>query len=502
MTKRNCLITLILFFIGIIAIFMVPLFTWGFVNDDFIFLHYCIKTPWANMLSFFYHGSPSNMGVSANAPMPKLSFLVALYRPLLSLIIKIQASFFGLNAYSYKLMGLVIHASLSTIILRILLSYFSFTVALISALFFAFHPSLFTWLGVLACQTYAFDLVFLIVIAWALKRFFDTNNAWFYFAACLCAFLSMLARETLLFLPAWIFIFTAYNNHNSPIIKAVKITSGFVISHITYFALKLYLFPFNKLDSGTGFALTPASFIARQMDRFYDIVTFVCDFFGISLIPGNHQIIKGGLLLMCITLLIVPFFMQRQKLLLAFLILSIAILDWPSLLIVHHPRYIYVGLPFFIFMFGYALTFYIKRFPSIKKIILFGVYALLIPLFAAHINNQYSTATSLNIFSSAVKKLAHEPSLGSNPIYLVGLPMPWSGIGIEQGLQLYNPQLHNKVIPCRETYKEKINFLTETDHENVSFTPEQLNKNAPLNEPVSFISWDFQKQCFYQIIWN
>lgn len=504
--KKQTIYTIMFFFIttGFLAF---PFFLWGFVNDDFVFLHYCIKTPWSNILSFFYHGSPSNNGVYANASMPNLSFLVALYRPLLSLFIKIQTNLFNLNAYAYKIFGVVIHTSLATILFNFLLSYFSIGCALAGALYFAFHPSLFSWLGVLACQTYAYDLVFLLFTTTCLVIFFKTNNSFFYILSCLLAFCSMLARESLLFLPLWITFFTLFYGYIlhkqkrtiASIYSSLKIALGFCIAYAAYIGLKLYLFPFKAIDSGTGFNFTLSSFIHRQSERFYDLVTLLCDFFGVSLIPGNHQIIKGCLLIAGVTLLIIPFFIKRQKMLLAFLLLSLAVFNWTSLLITHHARYIYASLPFFIIMLCFALQFYATKFESIKKLFFIPVYGCLLLLIVATINNQKITARSINILSSSIEKLSNNPKLENQTIYLVGLPMPWSGIGIEQGLKLYNPNLKNSVIPLTQTYKQNIKFLSETHHTNVAIDVHFLHGVTDSNQGKLFVSWDFKKHDFYII---
>lgn len=495
------------FFCLIFIIWGFPYGQWGFVNDDYIFLHYVKNTPWKNMLSFFYHGSPSNPDVIANAPIPKISFLAALYRPILSVLCKLQTSFFNLTPYLYKFVGIVIHSCITITLFNIFLTLFPVWLAMWGGLVFALHPSLWGWLGVFACQTYAYDLLFLLLSIFFLKKFIDTKNFIFYLFALLTSFIGMLNRETIIFIPPWIICFVYFYKENfvfkrlslNKMLNAIKISIGFWLTSFSYFCVKLYLFPFLKTDTNISHTLSRNSFFTRQYERFFDVITYFCDFFGISLIQGNNRTIKGILLFTGLSLLITPFILRKRWPLLLFLGFSFFIFNWPSLLIVHHARYLYVTLPFFLIMLLFALNTYLSFFTKYKKIILCILYLLLIPLTGKLLYVQCKTAQSLAILTTAIQKLANTTNLNNKSIIFINLPMPWCGAGIDEGLKLYNPSWNNKTIYLKETFIPGISFLTD-DHQPHKLTQNQeIQLKIQSSQQAELMYWNFSNHNFTQV---
>ncbi len=387
MFKNKLFLSLFIFFI-IFATLGLPYTQWGFNNDDVGTIDYAKKVNLSEIFSYF-KTSEDIVVYNLWHISDKKSFIDTLYRPLHLILVQLQFYLFGENAYWYLLVTVFFHALNSIILFNILLCFFSMIVSLLGALFFAFNLTLFNWLGLVSCQKYVISLTFVLLSIVFLKKYYwDKGGLWYYFLSCLLFLFSLLLLEHSLFMPLWVFgaiyFIESIKRKNlffgDKLWRALKISTGYILSSISYLLLRMYFFPIRKIRGGGAFTFRfgLASFFQRQKERIFDFVTMASDMLNLRWLRPHHHILKGTLILLLAFVLIYPFWVNKKVKLFVFLFFSFCIFSWFAILNAYQPRYIYLALPFLAFISTYSLSYYLKKFESKKQILLFFVSGVLL----------------------------------------------------------------------------------------------------------------------------
>lgn len=428
------------------------------------------------------------------------SFLEVIYRPLLILIMATENKIFGLNAYATHLVHAFLHTIAALVIFNIIAFFAHPLLAFFCSLFFAFHTSLkdyFFW------QCYiqgSFELLcFILMLFFAFKAYkksYATNKtALFLFLSLFFFLLALFTRETLLFFPG-IIVIGAYIYRKETWIQqffTLKkiLVSLFIISlpNLIYLATRMWAYPLT-LDAkriGIQDLNKNEPLITFLRNKFYDLVTYVFDLFGMKDIPCGFMLLKIGILLGIALGLFLLWKKSSQKKELLFLAVGTILLSWPSIIFFHSSRYLY--LPVFFLSIFMGLLFHPlmkKRITKIMTLVLFGLYvgvqaAITLPTLKA-----WSTATG------GEQKIRHQIaalSKRNDNFILLGCPSRVMGMAHAMSHKLFKGEdkanIQNALYcytvldgtPIKQLVGKCINnqlFLSSASPNSVWFNPDAL----------------------------
>jgi hypothetical protein len=347
--------------ISIICILGIPFTQWGFKTDDWANILHSKLTSWNDVKIFFTEGNMERFNHPSNMVANTGSFLQGLYRPMSFIFYYPQTLLFGTQAYGYFLVTVAIHSLNAGLFFLILSNFFNISASFLAALLFGFHPSLQNWLGWISAQTYFIELLFLGFIFITFYRWLQTRDIKWYTLSMTLFFINLLLKEATIILPGWIFVATLIytqtaldfsQNTLKTFLRAFKNSLGFVCVGITYCLCRLYSMPFRSNNTSTlGFALSWESFIAKQVARAMQFLTYFYDILGLTWLPKGHRLMNGIVLLSILIILTILFIKSYRKKLILFCLFSTLIFSWPGLLMHYQPRYMYMALPWVITIF-------------------------------------------------------------------------------------------------------------------------------------------------------
>ncbi|MBX9830393.1 hypothetical protein K2X40_00405 [Candidatus Babeliales bacterium] len=428
----------------IIGFFGLSQFSWGFYFDDFGFILHGKLARCADLKRIFLIQDIKLTYYPPNLEIGPSDALSALYRPMQYIFFGLQRWAFGLEPLWYYQCTVALHALNAVLIFNIFLLFMSVWAAWWASLFFAFHYSLARWFGIFYNQIYVIDLFFLLVISLLLWQFLRSQRCLYYLFSCLLFLVQLLVKETLIVFPAWAFVAVYfYSAHEKKkywdceaFKKAFLLSLGYALCAALYMLMRFIVL--------APPAFSPASvdvvrlFVVAQ-ERLFMYVTYLCDLFAISLVPGNNRMLKGILLAGVTMFLFYPFWVRKQKLLAFFLALSTLLFTWPSLLVFHQFCYLYVGLPFFCGLVGYSLDFFERR-PRARRFIN-GVLTIVVLLCAVRFTRyQKVKCEGLVSITTQLRALSTHASIKNRKVCFVGLPLQRFCSGTAQALELYAGQ--------------------------------------------------------------
>lgn len=444
-SKKMCMLYIFLITLCVLG---VPYTDWGLIQDDYGFIHFSQIKSLADIVNFFKpHDIGEAFSPGAGALKGSHYFFSVMYRPMQYVLFGLETFFLGTNPYFLLLLIVSIHALMAAVLLYILCYFFSLKVAFLGSLLFAFHPLLEHWLGVFTTQIYIVDLAYLLGIVFLVKRFFDTKKIFFYLISLIMYLGSLFAKETLILFPIWILVLGCWYLRNilkidarKAFIKSFLISLGYGIMTLTYLGVRLLLFPLPPVGFvGTAmhFDLTLNSFISRQMMRLGDFISYICDPCFVGFLPNGNRLIKGSLIMLFVVVILYPFIKQKKIHYLLLSGLSIFLFTWPAVFLYYQPRYMYVGLPFFIFIFMYAFSWYCRQ-NSIK--IRIAAWSLVGTLLLCNVvflcSRQKLKEQATHVILAAFTELADNPKIENRSLCFIGLPMLWFGSGNAQAMWL------------------------------------------------------------------
>jgi len=438
-------------FIFTMLILAIPYKNWGFKTDDFGNIFHAKIHSIKEIPNFFTEGNMERFNHPSNSNTYQQAFFSGLFRPMSFIYYYLQYLLFGDNPYGYFFVTIMFHA-LNTVLLFFILSLFaplilSYTVAL----FFAFHPSLWNWLGWVSAQTYYIELFVLLTLVLLLKKSIDQKSPTLYVLSCLLYATNLYLKEATIIVPVWlIFGLYLYLSHIKQctkfqiFIQSIKLSIGYWIVAFGYLIHRAMFFPLNANTQTLTFEPTIASFIARQKARLFDHVTYITDILGLSWMPGSNQLLKGAFILFLIGLLAVLFIRSSKKSLLAFILVSIPIFSWPALLMHYQPRYIYLALPFFLLYIVAGIT-YFKPLKSIQFQYLSTCSSLIItPFILCNTlfitkrmkQREYVFHEVTQSFKKLLKKDIIKNKPPRQPLCFFNIPHHWFAMGTAQAVWL------------------------------------------------------------------
>jgi len=507
MNKKTVLSILI--FALIFIILGLPHQNWGFKTDDFGNLYHCNISSWAEFFKFFYEGNIEIVWLPPNATTHPQAFFCGLFRPLSFVYYLPQFFLFNTCAFGYYLVTIGFHALAAVLLFNLLLMITTTSLAFLLALLFGFHPSLYNWLGWTSAQSYFIEIVIVLSIIHLLIKYLKTEKIWLYWAALGLYPCTIFLKEASIVLPFWVLVGVYLATRK--VSTALKISSGFWIVACGYLLARLSLFPLTSNTSTLTFEPTLASFCKRMSSRLFDFVTYVVDMLGLSWLPNSTQlpgystIIKFSLLSAIIICLLWLFIKNSQKKWALFLLWSTLLFSWPALLMHYQPRYIYLGLPFFI-----ALLAVLLNRNKIAAILL----SILIPCNALFLHQKLNVREkTLHHITSSFQELVKHPATHNRSICFLGLPGQWFHEGSAQAVWWFGDDATYPVfqIDLDIVISELLdkNYITITQKSNTfiftSTNPEKLwflinNKKA--STATIAIDASIQKYNPVYVTWN
>lgn len=519
-----------LLFCAVVGILGIPFKNWGFKTDDYGNIYHCKIEKLSDVSRFFYEGNMERFNHPSNIPQQDQAFFCGLYRPVSFLYYYLQYLLFGTTPYSYFLVTIILHA-LNSLLLFFLFCYFSsFLIALFAALFFAFHPSLWNWLGWVSAQTYQIEVLVLLLSLFSLKKYFETKKTWLYLLSCLLYASNLFLKEATIFFPIWIipagYLYAQEVLHDHQPLKKSALTScGYWVVALFYLMCRAATFPLTSNTKTLTFEPTLASFVARQKSRLFDFVSYISDMIGLSWLPQGNPVLKGSIIVTVILFLGWLFYNSTKKRLMLFSFFSMILFSWPALLMHYQPRYIYMALPFFILLFVIGITSYqrIRSTTWLQKPCAVACTLLLLFQTSFLVSRFKQREHVLNQVHTSFLKLTHHEAIKDNPLCFVNLPRHWFAMGTAQAIWLltnnkkpvyqYNTGIrlagrssylqtpvvkhdllsiekNNDGFECTSKDSNTIWFENQGNTASISI-PEKYRKQDPV-----YVTWDYQKGAF------
>ncbi|MHA1696361.1 MAG: hypothetical protein ACTSUG_13925, partial [Candidatus Helarchaeota archaeon] len=432
----------------------IPYTKWGFMGDDHGNIYNCIIKSYKDILNFFTQGITGNLYIPSNGTTAPQNFLSGAYRPMSFIYYGFQYFLFQTNAYGYFLITIFLHTINAILLFNLLTFCIPLFLSFLLSLFFAFHPSLWNWLGWISAQTYQIELLTLFLIIFSLKKYIDSKKIFFYLSSCLLFLSNLFLKEQTIFLPIWL-IFAIYlylqtkEKKNTVILKNITksliLSIGYWVSLAIYMLTRYFVLTFNEQTGTSNIYLKIISILQIQQERFFDFVTYTSDIFNLTLLPQHHPIIKGTVIVVISSTLLILFLKNSKKTLLLFLYSSILIFSWPGLLLQYQPRYLYMSIPFFII----ALVISVKycnikiQFKRYYKPLIMLLFLILILQAIFLIKKLKLRENVLNTMTSSFKSLIKNQIILDNikakkPICFLALPRYWTEGDTAQAMWLYN----------------------------------------------------------------
>jgi hypothetical protein len=411
--------------ICVFCILGIPFTRWWFNGcDDFggVYIGF-VTTTWRQLFYFFINGhinqalGPSNLAHQ----QATITFFNAYYRPLYLIFITLQYWIFGLNVYGYFLCNVFFHALNTTLLVSIFSWITSLLPALCAALLFAFHPQIGYRFGAIVNLHYYVSVACILGALILYKRYLDQQRIWLYALSCCLFTCSLFTRESSLVFPAMITLGTYAYDDKRTLWCAIKKAAGFWGIAGSFLLLRVSLFPLH-------FATTTSPSLALFFrTKFSECLVFLYDAFWLSWLPWGHPILRGTLLAILITLFMWLFVVSTQKKLLAYFLISAALMLWPAYVGCYSPRYIYEALPFILLFFIGCFQWAPLPIQHFKKIGL-GLLTITVVFFMVlTLDNMQRRERKMHVVAEALHKLTTYTAIRNKPLYLLSYPM--DGLG-------------------------------------------------------------------------
>lgn len=346
-----------------------------------------------------------NYATTYNYNLPKSNVVSGFLRPLQQFFFSLIYHTFGLNLLAFQLLQVFFHAANAALVFLLFSYWLPLSFSCIGSLLFAFYPNM-TWLSWLCTLQHSLTLFFLLLAILLFvpmlhsKKIFYKNSL--FYLSGFSFFLSLLARETHMFLAPWaaLAIFLFYTDRTSAFFARCKIslakTSLFFLGSFVYFCMRVYAFGFASLIRTirnvlirfpflARFLTTPASpqkvttvaakattvatkaittaaatvdtathtapsFFSSLGNKFFTWTSIIFNHAGSS---WEHKLLI--VLLVCFFSIMLFAAYKKEKRGIVFLLLGLPLFLWPCILVYPAPRYMSTAYPLFIFIGLYAL---------------------------------------------------------------------------------------------------------------------------------------------------
>ncbi|MBI5822314.1 MAG: glycosyltransferase family 39 protein [Verrucomicrobia bacterium] len=185
-----------------------------FMIDDFWHLHEAARTPWSALFQSWQYSGEDFKAYWFNEQRLHHVQGEGFFRPMVTLLYKLAAAAFGLDAWGYHLISITLHALASLAVLGIArLMFPQRWVAVAVALMFAAHPShaeTVQWVAANADAAMGcFFMVSFAAFGWWLRQ----RRPWQYAGAVVAFVLALWSKESAIILPAVLLAYEFYRAH-------------------------------------------------------------------------------------------------------------------------------------------------------------------------------------------------------------------------------------------------------------------------------------------------
>ncbi len=449
MSLYSCLLMIL----GIIVLGL-PFSNMGLKGDDLV-LVYSGKMNSLKDLIHIFTSDVTSWVETSHSKILAASILNVRYRPLLMVVLGLQYHFWGTSTYGYYLFNVFIHSFNAVLIFRIFSWMFSPQYAFLAALFFLFQCSVSKYLYMACAIQDWLYLMFSLLVIISYKNFLVKNSYKWQLLAAFWLLLGIFTREVIIVLPICIFLYlilfciTKFQLNWSFILFLIKKFYLLIISVLIFVITNIAIFGINIGYNNTlsKTRLFRNIWDISIKDRLWSLIDMLNDIFGLAFINTHNPRIRIIFILPVLLGLLYIFYYCKTKKVLLFIIISTLIMCWPSLLLYHDARYIYVGIPLVILFVFWGIKYTdLLLFSRFK--VLFGTFFLLflmINIISFIRNSRYMEKTS-HISVMAIKQLgALLDDVNSKKLVFIGLPDIYSS-GVETAIKMFTKHKDIKVI--------------------------------------------------------
>lgn len=473
-----------------------------FANDDFAIIH-TAKHMGLSGTKAYFSSLPNDKVVlpTHDERESKMSFLSVSYRPLMLVIYALEYPLLGDDAHSYFLLSIFLHALASALLFLVFLMFASRFWAVSLAILFGFFPFMTKCAGRIALQSYSLSVIFLVLSFFVLKKAIESERLSLLALSGLLFAVPVFIHEQVVVLPAWIalaifFYLKAHKNESlkKSLMDTVKFTAPFALIVLFYLGLRLFMFGFSAQSNGI---FDPLEIWTKLKVRHLDLLTFVTDTFGLTFLPPKHPFLKGGLLLFEALVAIAAFIVCRQKKLFLVLVSGFLLLCWPSILLKHESRYIYVSLPLLLAALALCLqgaTASLLERLTTKTLKTFSILLAMVGFYECR-RNVSAFCQFYGPSTKAIEEFAKELPPETKSVFFLGVPKDFiRRFGVAQALWFYSSQPGSRP---EVHFDEYLNVLcNETDSVYNKVPSQNLVKINVDGQRVSLESADPAKAWF------
>lgn len=437
----------VLLIVGITCCYVIPFPDWRFWGDDYG----CFDAAQINSVrdvTSYFGAMPNHRIVypSNTRDTTAWTFGSVSFRPLTLMMYAAESWLFGGKpSQAFFLVFMLLFALTALLFLQWLSKFLSVSLALVGTIFFVCHTSLGGWLGVWGSQTYLLLFIGMSGIIWLVQRFFERRNWWTIVLAALLFFVLLLFHEQVAIVPVWLLplfiLHIAYHTQRrwydqAVIREAVALTVPFFCSLLLYLLWRWWCYPICHQAMVVTVKTVPFS------ARFLDLVTYVVELLGLAWMPSGIRLIKGSIIIGFFLYMAGLFWFSEEKGFLAALAWSVLCWSWPSILVRHQCRFLFLAAPFLILYMLCGIAPLLLHQSWYRR--LYGIFGLLLLIVLSLFGVQYNYASmkarseKAMLTSVALQQLACDPGLQGKSICFVGIPRDWfPGEGIAQAVWLY-----------------------------------------------------------------
>lgn len=457
--KKHNLVFIALAIFGIVLLLLSGLVThWGFLHDDYgVLWHAKHVQSWESFCKLFYEPCMYTGVQPSNHIIPTQSFFAIIYRPLSFFFYAIQIHCLGLAPYKLYLTTIALHACNAALLFFLYTRFLPVPTALLGAIFFAFHLSLWDWIGWIAGQQQVFTLTLLLSISLLIMYYLQAKKNWLLATTlsilCLLHLAALFIREEAIVMPLWLTLIYFFYKKILPHSDRLKyVIYSFLLTNLFYIGIRAHFYPIENSRNGFQTIFNSIlNFVFCLQNRFFDAVTFIVDITHLSWMPGGNRLLKGIAICFMITLFCLVLYRSISKKNLIFCILSMCLWMWPVIIRHYSSRYLYCALPFFCFAVVLAFTYGHKNrfFFYFKRIFILLLAIFSIATLPAHLKERGHT---LYTYNQALIDLAKNPVTHKNPICFIAIPYEVFTTGCAQALWMYGVPTKTPIYYDRRTF--------------------------------------------------
>jgi len=394
-----------------------PFLQFGFFSDDY----HMLAIARDNQLGFWKLFTTNLLGNNIGHS----------YGPLYKLFFILEYKLFGLSAFGYHIMNLLLHTVISFFIfLFVRLFTKRIYVAFVAALFFVVlpnHTSSLAWVGV---QPHLLATVGYIGAVYWYYRFRVVSGNWRdYFLSLIFVFLGLWSKDTVITIFGVFFLIDLFVAKS--FVFSCKSIKSSLLGYLPLFLIGVLYLYFRSLSTGSAAGVYNGSSIFSFVSLLLMFVEITANMFvsfplrfEVTSWLLNHLVVSLFLGLILLSFIFFIFKKEWRKFVFLFLIYCVSVI--PFLFVSYNSinnegeRYAYLPSVFFVIIFALSLYYLINFFKGGKKVYLFVSTLLLVLMVSFAISKQGAWVRANDLVSGIVDTQIELS--GDIPVVFIGLP--------------------------------------------------------------------------------